>query len=275
VLAGERRVRILERVANQESIEVAPLARHFAVSEMTIRRDIQRLERDGFLRRTYGGATAHVTRSFDLAFNARALQKSVEKRLIAIEAAKLAAGAQSLFLGIGTTAEQFARCLPSRPSLTVVTNSLPIGSFLGTRSMRVVLLGGNVRRDELSCVGPAAAGTLQRYHFELAVLGAARISARDGVTDVNDDEADVHRLAIANADRVMVIADGTKIGGVSMASVCPITDVDTLVTDASASAAALEAIKALGVHVVVATAAQREELSETSAELGSERNKGL
>src|SRR5207249_4386185 len=112
------------------------------VSEMTIRRDIARLERDGYLRRTYGGATAHVTRSLELAFNARALQHSAAKRLIAMEAAGLAADASTVFVGIGTTAEQFALFLPPRDDRTVITESVPVASLLGTRAGRVVVLGG-------------------------------------------------------------------------------------------------------------------------------------
>ena len=153
----ERRHRILARVAEEQTIRVAELAAQFSVSEMTIRRDIRRLERDGFLRQTYGGATAHLTRSFDLAFNARALERTREKRLIGMRATSLIAGARTIFLGIGTTAEQFARYLPAGHDLTVVTASLPIASLLGTRPVRVVALGGQVLRDELTCVGGPAA----------------------------------------------------------------------------------------------------------------------
>ena len=88
MLAVDRRLKILETVAEEQTIQVVELAARFRVSEMTIRRDIKRLERDGFLRRTYGGATAHLTRSLDLAFNARALQSAREKRLIGMAAAQ-------------------------------------------------------------------------------------------------------------------------------------------------------------------------------------------
>ena len=81
---------------------------------MTIRRDIRRLERDGFIRQTYGGATAHVTRSFDISFNARALLAAREKRLIGMRAAGLVEDARVLFVGIGSTTEQFAQYLPAR-----------------------------------------------------------------------------------------------------------------------------------------------------------------
>jgi len=115
-LAADRRVKILERVADGESIQVADLAREYRCSEMTIRRDITRLERDGFLRRTYGGATAHLTRSLDVAFNARALANAREKRLIALAAVGLIEDARLIYLGIGTTAEHFARYLPPGPT---------------------------------------------------------------------------------------------------------------------------------------------------------------
>ena len=254
VLAADRRVKILERVAEGMSIAVADLARDFTCSEMTIRRDIQRLERDGFLRRTYGGATAHLTRSVDLAFNARALAHAREKRMIALAATRLLGTARLLFLGIGTTAEQFARYLPAGLELTVATGSLPIASLLGTRPVRVVILGGTVRHDELSCVGPAARATLERYRFDLAVLGAAGVTARWGITDLNDEEAEIHRVAIERSERLMVIADGSKLGAVGPAMVAPADRIKILVTEASAPGPELDALRAGGARIVIANA---------------------
>src|SRR5437773_415886 len=121
MLASERRRLILERVAEHQSIETQALAEELGVSEMTIRRDIKRLEQDGFLRQTYGGATVHVTKSVELGFNSRALQFSSQKRLIGADAARLIELGQTLFLGEGTTTAQFAQFLPPHPRLLVVT----------------------------------------------------------------------------------------------------------------------------------------------------------
>jgi DeoR family transcriptional regulator of aga operon len=250
--AVDRRHTILERVAEEQSIHVGDLARELGVSEMTIRRDIRRLERDGFVRQTYGGATAHLTRALDVAFNARALQHSREKRLIGMRATQLVADARLLFLGIGTTAEQFARYLPAREDLTVVTGSLTIASLLGTRPMRVVVLGGTVLHDELTCVGPVAASTLRRYNFDAAVVGAAGISARGGITELSDDEAEVQRVALERAHRVVVIADGSKVGTEMSAVVCPSARASTLVTDDAAPAHELAMLRELGVEIVIA-----------------------
>jgi len=250
--AVERRHRILERVAAEQTIQVADLAGELRVSEMTIRRDIGRLERDGFLRRTYGGATAHVTRSFDVSFNARALQHPREKRLIGIRAVELVADASVVYLGIGTTAEQVARYLPANPRLHVVTPSLPIASLLGTRPVRVTVLGGTVLRDELHCVGAIALRTLERFRFDLAVVGAAGLSARWGVTELTDEEAEIQRTAIERADRVVGIVDGSKIGRATPVVVCPAGRIGVLVTDPAAPAAEVEALRGLGVEVITA-----------------------
>lgn len=252
--AVDRRHRILERVAAEQTIHVGDLARELGVSEMTIRRDIRRLERDGFLRRTYGGATAHVTRSFDLAFNARALQHSREKRLIGIAALDLIGEARLVYLGIGTTAEQVARYLPARDDLSIVTASLPIASLLGTRPVRVTVLGGRVLRDELHCIGAIAVRNLGRFRFDLAIVGAAGVSERWGLTELTDEEAEVQRTAIERAERVVVIADGSKVGAVTAAIVTSAGPIDALVTDASANPAELDALAAKGVEIVVAGA---------------------
>jgi DeoR/GlpR family transcriptional regulator of sugar metabolism len=250
--AVDRRHKILERVAEEQTIHVGELAREFAVSEMTIRRDIRRLERDGFVRQTYGGATAHLTRALDVAFNARALQHTREKRRIGMRATRLLGDARVVFVGIGTTAEQFARFLPVHPGLIAVTASLPIASLLGTRPVEVVALGGSVRRDELTCVGPVASATLGRFRFDLAVIGAAGLSARWGLTELDGAEAEIQRLAIERSHRVVVIADGSKLGVATNAVVVEAARIRTLVTDEGASKPELEALAALGVEVVIA-----------------------
>jgi DeoR/GlpR family transcriptional regulator of sugar metabolism len=256
---AERRLVIVERVAEQESIQVSDLSKLFGVSEMTVRRDIRRLEQEGFVRRTYGGATAHLTKSIDLAFNARSLQNSRAKRLIAMRAVDEIADAHTIFLGIGSTAEQFAQCLPARANLTVITSSIPIASLLGTRPVRVIVLGGEVRRDELSCIGPVAEETIDRYFVDVAVLGAAGISALHGVTDLNDHEAAIGRRVIQRARRVVLIADGTKFGLTAMAFVAPISEVDIIVTDQSAAVTELTAVRAGGVEVIIANEPSRDE----------------
>lgn len=252
MLPVDRRHHILERVAEQQTIHIAELATELDVSEMTIRRDITRLERDGFLRRTYGGATAHITRSMELLFNARALQHAPAKRLIGMHLAQTMTPVGSMFVGIGSTTEQFAMFLPPRDELIVITGSLTVASLLGTRRGRVVVLGGSVLTDELACIGPVAATTARRYHAEVAVLGAAGLSAAGGITELDDEAAEIQRLMIERSDRLIVLADGSKLGSRTIAAVAPAESIDALVTDATAPADELDALRRLGVTVEVA-----------------------
>src|SRR5580704_12718326 len=198
MLAVERRIKVLERLAADQAVEVSSLAREFGVSEMTIRRDLHRLDRDGFVRRTYGGATTRVVRAqgaFEVSQNARMLHHAEEKRQIALRAAELTADARVMYIGVGSTVEQFARLTRPRENL------------LGTRRVQVIIVGGLVRQDELNCVGPSAVECAQGYNTDVAVIGAAGVSARFGVTDLDDGEAGVNRAALERTRQIVVLAD--------------------------------------------------------------------
>ncbi len=257
MLAVERRIKVLERIAADQAVEVSSLAREFGVSEMTIRRDLRRLDRDGFVRRTYGGATTRVVRSggaFEMTQNARMLHHAAEKRKIALRAAELTAGARVMFIGVGSTVEQFARLTTPRDDLLVITPSLVVASLLGTRRVGVIMAGGMVRQDELSCVGPAAVECVQRYNTDIAVIGAAGISARRGVSDLDDQEAGVIRAALEQTERIIVLADGSKFGDVALSTVVPIASVSAIVTDTSADPVEIQRIEREGVEVIAVAA---------------------
>jgi DeoR/GlpR family transcriptional regulator of sugar metabolism len=253
VLAVERRLKVLERLAADQAVEVSSLAREFGVSEMTIRRDLRRLDRDGFVRRTYGGATTRVVRAagaFEVTQSARMLHHAQEKRRIALRAAELTAGARVMFVGVGSTVEQFARLAAPREGLLVITPSLVVASLLGTRRVGVIMSGGMVRQDELNCVGPAAVECVQRYNTDIAVIGAAGVSARRGVTDLDDQEAGVIRAALERTERIVVLADGSKFGDVALSTVVPIKRVSVIVTDTTADPVELDRIEREGVEVI-------------------------
>jgi DeoR/GlpR family transcriptional regulator of sugar metabolism len=249
MLASERRRLILERVAEHQSIETQALAEELGVSEMTIRRDIKRLEQDGFLRQTYGGATVHVTKSVELGFNSRALQFSSQKRLIGTNAARLIEPGQTLFLGEGTTTAQFAQFLPPHPRLLVVTASLSHASLLCSRKISVIVAGGKLHADELIMTGPIAEATLNRFYADICVLGAAGIDPHVGVTELDYETAALHRLMMERSRHVMVLADHSKLRFRAPAVVAPLQMVNTLITDDTASEEVLAALRACGLQI--------------------------
>jgi DeoR family transcriptional regulator, aga operon transcriptional repressor len=249
MLASERRRRILERVAECQSIEAQSLADELGVSVMTIRRDIKRLEQDGFLRQTYGGATVHITKSVELAFNSRALQFSAQKRQIGAHAASLIEPGQTLFLGEGTTTAQFAQFLPPHPHLLVITASLSHASLLASRNIQVIVAGGKLDANELTMTGPLAEATVQRFYADLCVIGAAGLDPLVGVTELDHEVAALHRLMMERSRRTLLLADHSKLGYRASAVVAPASTVGTLVTDEAAPPEMLEALRAAGLEI--------------------------
>jgi DeoR/GlpR family transcriptional regulator of sugar metabolism len=252
MLASERRRLILERVAMLQAIEAQALADELDVSVMTIRRDIKRLEQDGFLRQTYGGATVHITKSVELGFNSRALQCAAQKRVIGASAAQMIEPGQTLFLGEGTTTSQFAQFLPPHPHLQVITASLSHASLLGSRNIRVIVLGGKLHGDELTMTGPIAEATLHRFYADVCILGAAGVDPQVGVTELDYEIASLHRLMMERSRRVIVLADHSKLGFRAPAVVALVSMVTTLVTDDAASPEMLEQLQICGMKITFA-----------------------
>ena len=252
MLASERRRLILERVAEFQSIEAQELANELGVSVMTIRRDIKRLEQDGFLRQTYGGATFHITKSVELGFNSRALQFSAQKRLIGSFAAQMIEPGQTLFLGEGTTTSQFAQFLPPHPHVQVITASLSHASLLCSRNIQVFVLGGKLHREELIMTGPIAEATLNRFYADICILGAAGVDPEFGITEMDYEVASLHRLMMERSQHVFVLADHSKLGFRASAVVAPMSMVSTLITDEDAGQSMLDQFLAQKTHVVLA-----------------------
>jgi DeoR/GlpR family transcriptional regulator of sugar metabolism len=252
MLASERRRLILERVAEHQSIEGQALADELGVSVMTIRRDIKRLEHDGFLRQTYGGATVHITKSLELGFNSRALQYSAQKRLIGARAAQMIEPGQTLFLGEGTTTSQFAQFLPPHPHLQVITASLSHASLLCSRNIRIIVLGGKLHADELIMTGPIAEATLNRFYADVCILGAAGVDPQVGITELDYEVASLHRLMMERSRHVIVLADHSKLGFRAPAIVAPVAMVTTIVTDNDAGQEMLDQLQVCGIQVTLA-----------------------
>lgn len=209
------------------------LADEFAVSEMTIRRDCELIEADGAARRIRGGICSTVSRAYEPPLAARLTVAAAAKRAIGLAAARLVSDGDTLILDVGTTTLELARALRGRQRLTVLTSSLPIAVKLGNEpGIRVLVTGGCVRPGELSLTGGTAEDVIRNVNCDLAILGVAGVSSLAGLSDYNPDDARVKRAAITSARRTVVLADATKLGRVTFATVAAINEVDTLVTDA-------------------------------------------
>jgi DeoR family transcriptional regulator of aga operon len=241
---------ILDLLAENQSLSASGLATRFGVSSATLRRDLQMLEDQKLLSRTHGGAMAHEA-EYELPVRYRGPVEREKKRLIGARTVKLLPhGPLTLGLGGGTTAIEVARLLYDRYDLTVVTNALTIAHELAPQPrIKVILTGGIIRPQTYELVGALAEQSLQDLYIEVLVIGVDAISAANGLSTHNDLEAQTNRTLIQRSKRIIVVADGSKIGRTQLARISPVDVIDDLVTDSSANAQELDYLRQAGVCV--------------------------
>lgn len=234
LLPDRRRREILDRVRAAGTVRVAELAKELEVSDMTVRRDLERLARDGELRKVHGGATLPSDSSAaEPGFARKSGLQLPEKAAIAAAAEAMVQPGMSVSLNSGTTTHALARTLRRVPDITVVTNSPRIAEVLTDASaagQTVVLLGG-VRTPSDALVGPLTTAALRTLHVDLCFLGVHGLSERNGLTTPNMMEAEVNRLFLDRCDRCVVLADSTKWGLAGLHRIAGLDEVDAVVMD--------------------------------------------
>ncbi|WP_193318038.1 MULTISPECIES: DeoR/GlpR family DNA-binding transcription regulator [Streptomyces] len=245
LLAGQRRALILDEVRRRGGIRVSELTRMLQVSDMTVRRDLDVLARQGALEKVHGGAVpVPERRTHEPGFEAKSALELSAKSAIARAAASLASPGSAVALSGGTTTFAVAHELLEVPELTVVTNSVRVADVFhharqagesghshdSADTARVVLTGG-VRTPSDSLVGPVADAAIASLHFDVLFLGVHGISVEAGLSTPNLAEAETNRHFIRSARRVVVVADHTKWGTTGLSSFASLDEVDTWVTD--------------------------------------------
>ena len=247
MLARHRQSLILQAVRSDGSARVSDLTQQLGVSDMTIRRDLEVLARDGLVEKVHGGAVLPGSPSaHEVGFEDKLVFECSEKTTIARAGASLVKPGTAIALTAGTTTFGLAQCLLDVPGLTIVTNSLRVASLLGSKEGVSVVVTGGVRTASEALVGPVADLTIRSLHFDTVFLSCNGIDPEVGLTTPNLVEAETNRTFIKVARRVVVLADHTKWGVVSLASFANLSEVDVLVTDealpSDARAAAAEKI---------------------------------
>ncbi|MFB7713600.1 DeoR/GlpR family DNA-binding transcription regulator [Streptomyces sp. NPDC056105] len=241
LLAEQRRALILDEVRRRGGVRVNELTRKLGVSDMTVRRDLDALARQGVLEKVHGGAVPVVEAStHEPGFEAKSGLELSAKEDIARTAAALAVPGTAIALSGGTTTYALAHHLLEVPDLTVVTNSVRVADvFHGAQrssgqrqGAATVVLTGGVRTPSDSLVGPVADQAIAALHFDVLFLGVHGISLEAGLSTPNLAEAETNRRLVQSARRVVVVADHTKWGTVGLSSFASLDQVDTLVTDA-------------------------------------------
>jgi len=251
VLVEERRQRVLDLVSQRGFIALAELAQVINVSESTLRRDLDYWDQQGLLKRTHGGAIFTGDGAALPALEERSSSQLDEKREIAKAAAARIRDGDALLLDGGTTTLEVARLLVGRP-LQIVTNSLPIANlFASNRETDLVILGGYVYPKTGVALGPLTVRMMEDIHVHQTILSVAGITAK-GLFNSNLLLAEVERQMMACADEVVVVADHTKIGRQSLAFLCELSAVDTLIVDSRVTPAQRELIDRAEARLIIA-----------------------
>lgn len=256
---SDRMRSVLSALHEQNAVSLAALAKELGVSAATLRRDLADLDEQGLLVRTHGGARALDVHS-EIPVRLRDTQFREAKQRIARRAVEMIpSGPYAVAISGGTTTAEVARALGNRTDLTIVTNSLTTALECAARpQLKVIITGGVVRLSSFEAVGSLSENTFKAINVGTAILGTDGITAAGGVTTHDDTEARTNNAMVASAQRVIVVADGSKVGRVTLAKMADLSQISDLVTDSTADPVELERIADAGVqvHVVDLTGAR-------------------
>lgn len=257
----ERLNAVLELLANRGHLSVGQLAKELDVSAATIRRDLDHLANQQLLTRTRGGAvTSGVA---DLPIRYKSARHATEKERIGeLAAVELVEPGMVIGINGGTTTSEVARAIARRSDLadrqdservTVVTNAVNIAQELTVRQhIKLVVVGGVARSQSYELVGALAHAAIAQLNFDLVILGVDGIAPGPGTTTHDEDEASINAALASRARRVAVVADGSKVGNAAFASICPLDEIDVLITDTTADPRAKTQITDSGIRVLTA-----------------------
>jgi len=244
-----RQQQILERITLEGELRVADLKDAYGVTEMTIRRDLEKLEETGSVKRTFGGV---IFVGKDVALQERTGILTEEKARIGRHAAALISPGESVFIDGGTTTLQVARYMKPDMNVTVVTNSLNVVAELSGKRIPVLMTGGMHIEATNSLVGPIAAQSLAGMAFDRIFLGATGVNVEHGFSNSNIYEAEIKMTAIRQAAETNIVVDRTKFGAKVLFSFAPLSGAQRIVTDRLPDDALCHACREAGVRLEVA-----------------------
>lgn len=247
----ERQEKIKEILRSKKRISVPELSTQFNVSESTIRRDLHTLEKNGLIQRTHGGAINIDSVRFEPPLSEKEVQFREEKSQIAKQAVQMIREGDTIAFDGGTTTLEIARTLPNMANLTVVTNSVKIIAELANLpDVNVVVTGGNLRRMNMTLVGPISDQTLENLHIDKLFTGTIGLTYEEGLTTTDVIEAKTKRSMIERAKEVIVVADYSKIGKLAFANVASIDVIDKLITNTCVSKNLVRKLQKKGIEVI-------------------------
>ena len=252
----QRRQRIIELLLQQGSVQVGELLAQFDVSAVTIRADLNHLESQGLVARTHGGANLLRMPPQEHDIHEKDTLNLPRKEAIGARAARLVKPGDNIILDSGSTTMMLARHLRSQREVTVMTNGLNIAWELAKApGVKVLLTGGQLRKQSLSLQGSQAEASLTSYSFDTLFLGVDGLDLQFGLTTHDEGEARLNHRMVERARRIVVLTDASKFGRVSLHRIAHLEQIHAIITDAGIDEATRDGLQQRGIEVIVAEAA--------------------
>lgn len=232
MLAIERRNKILSILQEEKRVVVNDLSQVFQVTEETIRRDLEKLEKEGLAKKTYGGAIINESLNVDLPYTVRKKTNVPDKQEIAEIISALVEDGDHIMMDASSTAVFVAKHLKNKKNLTLITNSIEILLELSdVVGWKVLSTGGVLKEGSLSLVGYQAEKMISTFHVDKAIVSCKGIDMEKGITDSNEMDAHIKKLMLESANIKILAVDHSKFDKISFTKIGDLVDLDILVTD--------------------------------------------
>lgn len=233
MLAIERRQKIVDIIQEKKKVLVQELAISFSVTEETVRRDLEKLEEQGILKRTYGGAIINQGTNVDIPISMREISNKEGKSSIAEKVSQNIQEGDTLMLDSSSTAFYVAKYLrKTKKRVTIITNSLKVLIELqDSKDIKLILTGGSFRESSKSFVGKWSEGVIENYYVNKSIICCKGLDIKRGVMDSNELEAEIKKKMVKSADKVFLVVDSLKFNKRSFVKIMDFEDIDYLYTD--------------------------------------------
>ncbi len=232
MLAIERRNSIIARLNMDGKVIVTDLAKEFDVTEETIRRDLEKLDKEGIAKKTYGGAVANKSLNVDLPASVRKRTNVELKQRIAEKIGDMINDGDYVIVDASSTALYAVKCIKQKKNITLITNSVEVLLDLADKEdWNVLSTGGTLKNGALALVGSTAERMIKDFHVDIAVCSAKGIDSSRGITDSNEKDALMKRAIFGAAQKRVLAVDSTKFDRIAFTKVCDIDGIDVIVTD--------------------------------------------
>ncbi|MCQ4160641.1 DeoR/GlpR family DNA-binding transcription regulator [Roseomonas sp. GC11] len=261
MIPAERHALILARLAERGVMSIMALKEMLGVSHMTVRRDLQQLEREGRVSSVAGGVRLPEKIGSEPSHRTKATLSHAEKVAIGRIAAAMVGPGEVIYLDAGTTTLEIAHCLAGRDDITVVTNDFVIAAFLSREAhCRLFHTGGQVERENRSCVGEPAAQAIRRFNFDIAFISTSSFGLR-GISTPSENKVAVKQAVAQSAARSVLVTDSSKYGKIGAFNTVPLESLSAIVTDAGLPEDVRDAIlrRGIALHIAQPEAGSEEE----------------